>query len=95
MVPFVKLRPMGIHDINRTGTVFPGFPPDSLIVLVVFASTGNLRAVEPLIPVLSDRDVRVRERALRALRIITGQIWKEDPAQWRNWWETYGKKSLK
>jgi HEAT repeat protein len=45
-------------------------------------------AVAPLIKALGDGNPRVRGRALRALKGITGQNLPDDPAAWQRWWRS-------
>jgi len=51
--------------------------------------SGDTRAVEPLIPLLSTIPFHyphVRQAAREALRTITGQDFGEDVAHWQEWW---------
>gem|GEM_PF-567333 len=49
------------------------------------------RATEALIRALDDPDRRVHPFAMRALTVITRELWGEDREAWKRWWEEQGK----
>lgn len=49
--------------------------------------THDIRAIEPLIEVLTDKYWLLRDMAAIALAEISGQNFGKDPIQWRNWWQ--------
>lgn len=51
----------------------------------LLGTSGNPRAIEPLIRLLEDSDPTVRETVAHALETLTGQEFGTDVAKWREW----------
>ena len=49
--------------------------------------THDIRAIEPLIEVLTDKYWLLRDMAAIALAEISGKNFGKDPIQWQNWWK--------
>jgi HEAT repeat protein len=47
---------------------------------------GDVQAVEILLPLLTDTNTIVRNRAFAVLRNISAQKISDDPAKWQQWW---------
>jgi len=47
---------------------------------------GDAEAVELILPVLTDTNTIVRNRAFAVLRNISGQKISDNPDQWQEWW---------
>lgn len=56
---------------------------------------GDIRAVEPLIAALKDKNYDVRTAAVKALKSITGQYFGQFQEIWERWWKENKDKILK
>jgi HEAT repeat protein len=57
-----------------------------LTALKNLQQNGDAKAVELILPVLTDTNTIVRNRAFAVLRNISGQKISDDPAKWQQWW---------
>ena len=63
---------------------------DEMVIVAVAVSLGYLKtdqAVEPLIATLSNEDMKVRDRAARSLRCISGEDFGQNVDQSRSWYK--------
>jgi HEAT repeat protein len=57
-----------------------------LTALKNLQQNGDARAVESILPVLTDTNTIVRNRAFAVLRNISGEKISDEPAKWQQWW---------
>jgi HEAT repeat protein len=55
----------------------------------LLGTTGDRRAIEPLIGLLDDENQGVRTSAAHALQTLTDQDFGTDAARWRQWWQKH------
>ena len=69
------------------------------VVVVALGALGDTRAAPAIIGVLTDKDRDVRERAAKALAVLTGegpdQTVAMGPVELEKWWKTWWKKHRK